>query len=82
MGMSVVAGHMHERFEIRYWANSQGLYFGMHVGCLIDDDSLAFSYNKLNLKRPMIGCAIIIDGLPKLLPMVLNKHGRWIGVVP
>jgi hypothetical protein len=77
MGMSVVAGHMHERFEIRYWANSLGLYFGMHVGCLIEDDSLAFSYNKLNLKRPMIGCGIILNGLPKLLPMVLNSYGRW-----
>jgi hypothetical protein len=82
LGMSVVAGHMHERFEIRYWANSLGLYFGMHVGCLIEDDSLAFAYNKLNLKRPLIGVGIIIDGLPRLLPMVLNKQGRWIGKVP
>lgn len=82
MGMSVVQGHSHERFEIRYWANSLGLYWGMHVGCLVDDDSLAFNYNKVNLKRPLIGSAMIINGLPLLIPMVLNSKGRWIGRLP
>lgn len=79
MGMSAVCGHFHEKFEVRYWGNSQGLFFGMIVGCLIENRSLAFAYNKLNLKRPVIGCAIILDGHPKLLPMVLNSNGRWIG---
>ena len=78
MGMKCVQGHFHEKFEIRYWGNKLGLFWGMTVGCLIDDSSLAFSYNKLNLKRPLIGCAIILDGHPRLLPMVLNKSGRWI----
>jgi hypothetical protein len=50
----------------------------MIVGCLIDDKSLAFSYNKLQMKRPIIGCGIILDGQPKLLPMILDKNGDWI----
>jgi hypothetical protein len=50
----------------------------MVVGCLIDDKSMAFAYNKLQLKRPLIGVGIILDGQPKLLPMILNKEGRWI----
>jgi UDP-2,3-diacylglucosamine pyrophosphatase LpxH len=79
MGMSCVQGHFHEKFEIRYWGNKLGLYWGMTVGCLIDNDSLAFSYNKINLKRPLIGCGLILDGHPKLLPMVLDKSGRWVG---
>lgn len=79
MGMSSVSGHFHEKFEVRYWANSLGLYFAMIVGCLIDDDTLAFNYNNCNLKRPLIGCAVIVDGHPVLEPMVLNKMGRWIG---
>jgi len=82
MGMSVVTGHFHERFEIRYWGNKLGLYFGMIVGCLIENDSLAFAYNKLNLKRPIIGCGGIINGQPRLFPMVLNSDGRWTGFVP
>jgi hypothetical protein len=79
MGMKAVSGHFHENFEVRYWGNKLGLYWGMIVGCLIDNDSLAFAYNKLNLKRPLIGCGVIINGHPKLIPMVLNKSGRWNG---
>ena len=71
MGMSVVQGHYHEKFTTAYWANSLGLYFSMQVGCLIDDDSLAFAYNNTNLKRPIIGTGAIIDGFPVLEPMLL-----------
>jgi hypothetical protein len=79
MGMSVVQGHLHEKFSVQYWANSLGLYFAAQTGCLVNDHSLAMSYNNNNLKRPILGSLIIIDGQPKLLPMVLNKRGRWIG---
>jgi hypothetical protein len=82
MGMSVVQGHSHSQFEIRYWGNSLGLYWAMTSGCLIDDDSLAYSYNKLTLKRPVIGTSVIINGIPKLIPMILDKNRRWIGVLP
>ena len=77
MGMSTVQGHFHERFEVFYWANPNGLYWDMRVGCLINDKEMAFNYNNTNLKRPLIGCGIILDGHPRLLPMVLNKNGRW-----
>jgi len=66
MGMCAVQGHYHEKFNIQYWGNSLGLYFSMQVGCLIDDDSYAFAYNNVNLKRPVIGCGLIIDGVPIL----------------
>ena len=79
MGMSYCQGHYHESFDVQYWGNSLGLYWAMTVGCLINNDALAFSYNKTNLKRPIIGCGIIIDGHPKLLPLVMNDRGRWIG---
>lgn len=71
MGMSCVQGHYHEKFNVSYWANSLGLYFSMQVGCLIDDDSYAFAYNNVNLKRPIIGTGLIIDGYPILEPMPL-----------
>lgn len=82
MSMSTVQGHYHERFEIFYWANPNGLFFDLRVGCLVDDNSLAMAYNNTNLKRPILGCAIILDGHPKLCPMVLNKNGRWNKKVP
>lgn len=81
MGMSVVQGHFHEKFSVAYWGNSLGLYFAAQTGCLVDDDSRAMDYNNLNLKRPLIGSLIIIDGHVKLLPMVLDRKGRWIGKI-
>jgi transposase len=71
MSMSHVCGHYHESFGIEYWANPKGLYFGMNAGCLIDDDQLAFAYNNANLKRPIIGTGLIIEGVPVLEAMEL-----------
>jgi hypothetical protein len=79
MGSSFVQGHHHEEFEIQYWGNPNALLFGMTVGCLVDTKALSMAYNKNNLKRPVIGCGVIINSIPHLIPMVLNKKGRWIG---
>lgn len=79
MGMCAVQGHYHEKFKVEYWGNPTGLYWALQIGCLIDDNSLAFAYNNANLKRPVIGTGLIIDGLPVLEPMVLDKDGNWIG---
>lgn len=78
MGMSFIQGHHHESFEISYWGNPNALLFGMTVGCLVDPKSLAMAYSKNNLRRPIIGCGIVIDSQPVLIPMRLNKKGRWI----
>ncbi len=79
MGMSFVQGHHHEKFEIQYWGNPHALLFGMTVGCLVDTKSLALAYNKNNLKRPVIGCGLIIDSQPVLELLLMNKQGRWKG---
>lgn len=81
LGMSHVAGHYHEKMGVQLWANSLGLYFAAQTGCLVDDDSLAMEYNKANLKRPLIGSLIIIEGQVRLLPMILDGRGRWIGKI-
>jgi predicted phosphodiesterase len=79
MGMCAVQGHFHESFKIDYWGNPTGLYWGMQCGCLIDDDALAFNYNNVNIKRPIIGTGLVIDSMPVLEPMILNSEGRWVG---
>lgn len=71
MGMSHVCGHFHESFGVKYWANPNGLYFAINSGCLIDDKSYAFAYNNVNLKRPIIGTSLIIDGVPVMEAMPL-----------
>lgn len=79
MGMSFVQGHHHETFELSFWGNPNALLFGMTVGCLVNTKSLAMAYNKNNLKRPVLGCGYIKDSKPFLIPMVVDKHNRWVG---
>ena len=78
MGMSAVQGHYHTKFLISWWANPDNLFFGMNVGCLINQKSLAFAYAKNFKTRFILGCAVILDGIPQLLPMVLDDDGNWI----
>ncbi len=37
------------------------------------------NYAKNFRTRFILGCGVIINGFPRLLPMVLNKKGDWIG---
>jgi hypothetical protein len=80
-GMSCVQGHYHEKAQIHYISTPEKLMFDLHTGCLADDKSLALQYNKVNPKRPIVSIAIIVDGIPQLIPMVLNKRGRWVGKI-
>ncbi len=77
--MSAVQGHYHSKSQVTWISTPERLRFDMHVGCLINDRSLAFKYNKLSPVRPIISVGIIIDGIGQIVPMVLNKSGRWIG---
>ena len=81
-GMCVIQGHFHSIYTIGYAGNPNSLLWGMQLSCMIDDKSRAFAYNKLTLGRPILGCGIVLDGLPKLLPMVVDKSSRWVRVVP
>jgi hypothetical protein len=78
-GMSCVQGHFHEKAQITYISTPQKLMFDMHVGCLANDKSLALEYNKINPKRPIVSTAVIINGIPQIIPMILDKNYRWIG---
>ena len=81
MGMSAVPGHYHTKFLISYWANPDNLFFAMNVGCMINQKSMAFNYAKNFKTRFILGCGIIINGVPRLLPMVLNDQGKWINKI-
>jgi hypothetical protein len=79
VGMNFVQGHHHSKFDIQCWANDFNLYWAMTVGCLIERRSLAFAYGKTMGPKPIIGLGVVIDGWPRLVPMKLDSHGRWIG---
>jgi len=79
-GCCVVQGHYHEDSCIQYSSSPRQLIWGCSAGCLIDDESLAMEYNKSNLKRPILSCVLIRNGIPKIIPMVIKDH-KWIGIV-
>lgn len=77
-GMSTIQGHYHEKAQITYISTPEKLMFDAHTGCLANDKSLALGYNKINPKRPIVSIIVVVNGIPSIVPMVLNKQGRWI----
>ena len=69
MACNVIQGHFHSKFNVSYWSNPENLFWSMQVGCMVDDKSLAMAYNRLTLDRPIIGCGVIINGIPALEAM-------------
>lgn len=76
--MCYVQGHHHGTFDVQYWANSESLFWGVTSGCLIDRKEFAFNYARTNLPKPLLGCTMILNGYPILIPMILNKRNKWI----
>ncbi len=76
---NLMVGHHHGKFLVEYGASSARLYWGAYSGCLIDKDSLAFAYGKHTMYKPILGCTVILRGVPILIPMLLDANGDWVG---
>jgi hypothetical protein len=76
---TVVIGHLHSYAGVLWNANPKHLFAGMNAGCLIDRHLYAFSYAKHTPAKPILGCGVVLDGLPQFVPMHLTRHGRWNG---
>lgn len=77
-----IQGHHHASFGLEYFTDTNMIRWSMTVGCLVDLHHPAFNYaSGATTKRPVLGCGAIIDGEPRLLPMNLDKNGRWDKIV-
>ena len=65
---NIVFGHFHSKFEIIYNQDR----FAMCVGWLGDRDALAFNYARTFVKQQILGCAVVLNDHPILVPMQLN----------
>ena len=79
-GMHTVQGHYHSKASIQYYSNPDKLVWGAQTGCLTNQDSLAFSYSRLFKDRFIMSSLVIVDGQPRIHPMVI-KNGKWIGKI-
>jgi hypothetical protein len=75
---STVTGHNHSNFGVSYTATDQELVYGLAVGCGVDNNSMAMAYGKNFKKKPVVGCGVVIDGVPYAEPMDLGKKLRRI----
>ena len=53
----------------------------MNTGCLIDKIHLAFKYSRIIVKRPVLSLAVVENGIPRIIPMVLKRNGEWDGKI-
>lgn len=75
----VVQGHFHCQADVKFVANDYHLNWGMSVGCLVNKESLAMAYMKINVAKPILSCGVITEGYPMITPMVLKSNGNWDG---
>lgn len=61
-------GHVHSLHAVQWLHGRSDAIFGAATGCLIDDTSLAFAYAKHSAKRPALGCGVMMDYCPHLIP--------------
>lgn len=61
-GMNVVIGHLHSNAGIAIINTHGQRIWGMNVGCLIDEESYAFAYNKYQRQKPILGVGVVVDG--------------------
>ena len=59
---SCVFGHSHSKADIQTHASWDDLVFGMHVGCGVDDSSLAMRYGEESVLKSIMSCGTVRDG--------------------
>lgn len=77
LSMSVVLGHFHSRAGIKFLVSHKSRLFGMDVGTLINDRSMAFAYGKYNVERSVLSCGVVINGHPYLELMPISKGEKF-----
>lgn len=69
LAINVAVGHSHTKFGMQAFDNGTNVLYGVDTGCLISDEGPSFAYNKTQLGRPIRGCCLILDGVPRMIPM-------------
>ena len=77
MGLSCVIGHHHSKGGINWSANPLRRWFGMDVGCGIDDEAYAFAYASEQPARSILSAGVVIDGVPEHIIMECGKGERY-----
>jgi hypothetical protein len=74
---SVVIGHCHAQAGVKYKTNRDHRFFGVDVGCGIDDRKYQFAYGKELPTRPVLACAVIQGDQPFSIVMPCSKGEKY-----
>jgi hypothetical protein len=75
---STVCGHVHSVAGVRWTAGPDRRIFGMDVGCGVDIDHPAMHYGRNMVRKPLLGCGVVIDGrVAHWLPMEIARGGKY-----
>ena len=69
LACSCVIGHIHSVGGVRYWSSALSREFGCSTGCLVDPDGFGMAYAKQFSAKPVLGSAVVLDGVPHFIPM-------------
>ena len=69
---STVMGHAHSAGGVEYVVGRKDRIFGMCVGCGIDRRSYAMEYGRDFVRKPILGCGVVLHGVDAFfVPMEL-----------
>ena len=69
MGTNLVLSHTHTKQGVTRSQGMKKAYWAVDTGCLIDEKKYAFAYQKLAQAKPCLGCAVIEEGVPRIIPL-------------
>ena len=74
---STVVGHVHSVGGVRWACGPGRRVFGLDTGCGVDEDHPAMSYGRDLVRRPVLGCGVVIDGHPYHEAMDASPRGPY-----
>lgn len=74
---STVIGHIHAWAGCSFHANNDSRIFGLNCGSGVDPVALAFAYGRFFPVRPVLSCAVAIDGCPIVVPMPCGRGEKY-----
>lgn len=60
---SVAIGHVHSVAGVQFLCGPRSRLFGVDVGCGVDATHIAMDYGRNIVRKPIISCAVILDGV-------------------
>lgn len=74
---SVVIGHVHSAGGFGWLAGPNGRMFGMNTGCGVDRNHTFMQYGRYCAEKPILGCAVILDGEPHHICMPCSPGEKY-----